>query len=272
LFLRRAEEVLSDGVDNIKTIVCSGGGLSVPVVGSGVRGGLVFNDGILFDVCLEFLIAEGYGLVDFVGHPLLDEIEKDNFSFSLQINKPIIALLPGSRKQEISKILPQMLGVVSDFPDYQFVVATTNSVEEDFYKILFHRFPNAKFILFTRDANKWFDSMANHSYGKTLGNTFRHVKNYRREIEFYEKYTNQNYYENLHVIDNLLDLNESHREHYTSIYRRRNKEVIDFFNYVSPKSLFVGKLEDPDKWQKLGGFFNLTVPKDYSVHSNKTNK
>ena len=72
--------------------------------------------------------------VDFVGHPLLDEISKDNFSFSLQTNKPIIALLPGSRKQEISKILPQMLGVVNDFPDYQFVVATTNSIEEGFYK------------------------------------------------------------------------------------------------------------------------------------------
>ena len=72
--------------------------------------------------------------VDFVGHPLLDEIAKDNFSFSLQTNKPIIALLPGSRKQEISKILPQMLGVVNDFPDYQFVVATTNSIEEEFYK------------------------------------------------------------------------------------------------------------------------------------------
>ena len=72
--------------------------------------------------------------VDFVGHPLLDEIAKDNFSFSLQTNKPIIALLPGSRKQEISKILPQMLGVVNDFPDYQFIVATTNSIEEEFYK------------------------------------------------------------------------------------------------------------------------------------------
>ena len=72
--------------------------------------------------------------VDFVGHPLLDEIEKDNFSFSLQINKPIIALLPGSRKQEISKILPQMLSVVNEFLNHQFVVATTNSVEEDFYK------------------------------------------------------------------------------------------------------------------------------------------
>ena len=72
--------------------------------------------------------------VDFVGHPLLDEIAKDNFSFSLQTNKPIIALLPGSRKQEISKILPQLLRVVNDFPDYQFVVATTNSIEEGFYK------------------------------------------------------------------------------------------------------------------------------------------
>ena len=72
--------------------------------------------------------------VDFVGHPLLDEIAKDNFSFSLQTNKPIIALLPGSRKQEISNILPQMLGVVNNFPDYQFVVATTNSIEEGFYK------------------------------------------------------------------------------------------------------------------------------------------
>ncbi len=72
--------------------------------------------------------------VDFVGHPLLDEIEKGNFLFSIETEKPIIALLPGSRKQEISKMLPEMLVVSNDFPDYQFVVATTNSVEESFYK------------------------------------------------------------------------------------------------------------------------------------------
>ena len=71
--------------------------------------------------------------VDFVGHPLLDEIEKDNFPFSIETEKPIIALLPGSRKQEISKMLPKMLEVVNDFSYYQFVVATTNSVEEEFY-------------------------------------------------------------------------------------------------------------------------------------------
>ncbi len=72
--------------------------------------------------------------VNFVGHPLLDEIAKDNFTFSIKTEKPIIALLPGSRKQEIQKILPQMLKVKNDFPTYEFVVATTNSVEEEFYK------------------------------------------------------------------------------------------------------------------------------------------
>ena len=72
--------------------------------------------------------------VDFVGHPLLDEISKDNFSFSIKTDKDIIALLPGSRRQEISKILPKMLSVVNDFTDFQFVVATTNSVEEEYYK------------------------------------------------------------------------------------------------------------------------------------------
>lgn len=51
LFLRRAKEGFSCGVDNIKTIVCSNGGLSVPVVGSGIGGGLVLDDGVVFDVC-----------------------------------------------------------------------------------------------------------------------------------------------------------------------------------------------------------------------------
>ncbi len=72
--------------------------------------------------------------VDFVGHPLLDEIAKGNFFFSIETEKPIIALLPGSRKQEISKMPSGRLVVDNDFPDYQFVVAATNSVEEEFYK------------------------------------------------------------------------------------------------------------------------------------------
>lgn len=62
--------------------------------------------------------------VHFVGHPLIDAIasrtEISDAIFRTENNlsdKPIIALLPGSRKQEISKMLSIMLSIVSDFPD-----------------------------------------------------------------------------------------------------------------------------------------------------------
>jgi len=77
---------------------------------------------------------------DFVGHPLLDMIEElpaNNEKEFRQKNrlqdKPIIALLPGSRKQEIRKMLPLMLSVVPHFTEYQFVVAGAPSVESEFY-------------------------------------------------------------------------------------------------------------------------------------------
>ncbi len=76
--------------------------------------------------------------VEFVGHPLLDVIEnyKASPDFLQQNNlseKPIIALLPGSRKQEISRMLEVMLSVTSDFPDYQFVIAGAPSQPKEFY-------------------------------------------------------------------------------------------------------------------------------------------
>lgn len=79
--------------------------------------------------------------VDFVGHPLLDAM-KDLPDLDLEKFKPenqldgrkIIALLPGSRQQEIKVKLPIMLSVEKDFPDYQFVVAGAPSQEESFYK------------------------------------------------------------------------------------------------------------------------------------------
>lgn len=80
----------------------------------------------------EFYARFGYE-VDFVGHPLLDAIaqyreahpDKEAFyqKHGLEPDKPIIALLPGSRKQEIGLKLPIMLSVRNDFPEYQFVVA-----------------------------------------------------------------------------------------------------------------------------------------------------
>lgn len=79
--------------------------------------------------------------VNFVGHPLIDAISqrKNNteVEFRKEFNlgdKPIIALLPGSRKQEISKMLSVMLSLVEEFDQYQFVIAGAPSQPYDFYK------------------------------------------------------------------------------------------------------------------------------------------
>lgn len=78
---------------------------------------------------------------DFPGHPLLDVIRpgmklQERTAF-LQKNglstKPIIALLPGSRKMEVKSILSVMLSVTASFPDYQFVVAGAPALSPDFY-------------------------------------------------------------------------------------------------------------------------------------------
>jgi len=79
--------------------------------------------------------------VHFVGHPLLDAIADrtliDPSIFAKENNlsdKPIVALLPGSRKQEITKMLSVMLKMVPKFPDHQFVIAGAPSQELNFYK------------------------------------------------------------------------------------------------------------------------------------------
>lgn len=79
--------------------------------------------------------------VHFVGHPLLDAIAQhtyiDETSFK-ETNgldhRPIIALLPGSRKQEITKMLSVMLSVTNSYPEYQFVIAGAPSQEYSFYQ------------------------------------------------------------------------------------------------------------------------------------------
>ncbi|TAH00395.1 MAG: lipid-A-disaccharide synthase [Sphingobacteriales bacterium] len=76
--------------------------------------------------------------VEYVGNPLLDSIENftqnPNFKTDNNLgNKKIIALLPGSRKQEIAYILPVMLSAVDSFTDYQFVIAGAPSFSPDFY-------------------------------------------------------------------------------------------------------------------------------------------
>ena len=76
--------------------------------------------------------------VHYVGNPLLDEINKFvPHDFFYQKNElsyhPIIALLPGSRAQEVKAMLDRMLDLVREFPDVQFVVAGVDSLSESVY-------------------------------------------------------------------------------------------------------------------------------------------
>lgn len=96
--------------------------------------------------------------VEFVGHPLIDAIQNQSkpdeniFRTENQLNeKPIIAILPGSRKQEITKMLGVMLSVVDDFKEYQFVIAGAPSQDFEFYQ-QFVTNKNIKFI-----SNKTYD-------------------------------------------------------------------------------------------------------------------
>ncbi len=84
--------------------------------------------------------------VHFVGHPLIDAIanrppvDTEEFRKKYQLDeRPVIALLPGSRKQEISKMLEIMLSITDDFPNHQFVIAGAPSQEEEFYQKFIRR-------------------------------------------------------------------------------------------------------------------------------------
>ena len=100
--------------------------------------------------------------VEYVGHPLVEVIEEfgiRNSELGVENSKPlpsnsqfpipglpIIALLPGSRQQEILKKLPIMLEVAKHFPAYQFVVAKAPGLEESFYAHLLAPYNNVSSV------------------------------------------------------------------------------------------------------------------------------
>jgi lipid-A-disaccharide synthase len=109
----------------------------------------------------EFYEQKHYFPVKFVGHPLIDAIanrtQVDEYSFRKEhglSQKPIIALLPGSRKQEIKKMLSIMLKMAPKFTTYQFVIAGAPSQHYNFYKP-FLKSRNVKFL-----SNKTYDLLS----------------------------------------------------------------------------------------------------------------
>ncbi len=99
--------------------------------------------------------------VHFVGHPLIDAIadrelpDVNSFIETYKLDdRPVILLLPGSRKQEIKKMLSVMLSVVNDFPAYQFVIGGAPSQDESFYRAIIKN-TDVKFI-----SNKTYDLLS----------------------------------------------------------------------------------------------------------------
>lgn len=112
--------------------------------------------------------------VEYVGHPLVEVIEsykagvrsRDPIAIGSGLNDSelptqnsrLIALLPGSRKQEIAKKLPVMLEVCKFFPDYQFIIAKAPSVDDEFYNQFSKEYKNVSAI-----KNKTYDLLAKAS-------------------------------------------------------------------------------------------------------------
>ncbi len=86
--------------------------------------------------------------VEYVGHPLVQIIEEFKAA-NAHLTPPhttTIALLPGSRMQEIKKKLPIMVATAHFFPEWKFLVAQAPSVDSDFYKELIGQLPNVNLI------------------------------------------------------------------------------------------------------------------------------
>ena len=98
--------------------------------------------------------------VDYVGHPLMQVLaDQKNLAHPLpQIEgKKIIALLPGSRKQEILKKLPVMLSVANAFPEYHFAIAQAPGLDDEWFSSLVPKTKNIHIV----KANTY--ALLNHS-------------------------------------------------------------------------------------------------------------
>ena len=115
-----------------------------------------YNDKLhcIFPFEVDFFKSNGFSNVHYVRNPTVNEIDAHQFKLpnSLRsIEKPIIALLPGSRKQEIKRHLPLMLGVIEKYPTYHFVIAQAPGTN----KIQYHNFLEGKKNISLLNGETW---------------------------------------------------------------------------------------------------------------------
>jgi len=96
---------------------------------------------VIFPFEVDFFRSNGIE-AEYYGNPLIDEyysflnrkLDFEKFTTKEGLsNKPIIALVPGSRKNEVSRLLPEMLDALKDFSNFQLVIAGMSSLGKEFY-------------------------------------------------------------------------------------------------------------------------------------------
>ncbi len=92
-------------------------------------------------------------IAEYVGNPVVDAVQnhkglsRNEFFDKFQLdNRPVIALLPGSRRQELKMMLPTMLSVVKDFSEYQFVISGAPSFGKSDYQEFIKDYPQLPII------------------------------------------------------------------------------------------------------------------------------
>lgn len=116
-----------------------------------------------------------YGIdVEYFGHPLVDVVgtykAKDIDEFRKTHNlpdKPIIATMAGSRRQEISRMLPVMLEVARKFPKYQFLITGAPAIDREFYELFLANKPENVELLF----NSTYEILAHAEAGLVTSGT-----------------------------------------------------------------------------------------------------
>jgi hypothetical protein len=140
----------------------------------------------------------------------------------------------------------------------------------EFYKYLFHRFPDSRFVLMHRTSESWIKSMESHSGGRSLGNTKRHSKVYRREQDYYEQITSFG----MDPVPEEFESNgleiAGHQDHYKWLYELHVREVQEFFFNQDSSRLFACDLMDSDKWRKMADFIGIKLLPNYDVHVNQS--
>lgn len=135
-------------------------------------------------------------------------------------------------------------------------------------EVLINRFPEAYYVLIKRDSNSWFESLRKHRSRKKYFRGFDALE-YGLELELAE-YLDKN---RETVACGILEPNEFTRNHYLAVYEKYHEMVECLLSeHGILDRCFIGSLEDPLLWKKLGFFFGIPVADSFFIHENKARK